>query len=717
MLLSNVNRRKAGRFVPVVLAGLILAACSTQGPQTPAVNVQAPATGTSAYYLQQMQQSSDDSKTDWQLLAIRALMAEGKYPDAGKQLQTLPQKITATQQQELNLLKAQYAVATHNSAAALPLLKSTDVSGLSADQKTRYYATTIAATSNQPTLETVRAYIALQPLLQGDAAQKNIDATWQTLRKFPQQQTNNFVFNANENILQGWLDLLGVYYHSNGDQNALKAGVKDWQTRYPDNPASKQLPAGLLQSMNMTPASTSTIALLLPLTGPAAVFSQAIEKGFEDARNGVINQVTTAATTAPAQSGSTTQAVGTASANGDQGAVTPPATTTVTGSANAPISATSPADPNVVVSPSATSVPGSTTGVTADSATPATSSAPAPAQAETAQASSNAQIKVYDTNAQPVAQLIQQAQNDGATLVVGPLLKEDVSTVAGLSTPLNILALNEPGSLQNHPNMCYFALSPENEARDAARHIWEQNKRMPLLLVPSNNYGTRVANAFTLEWQKLGGSVVEEQTFGSVADLKQRINSSSGIPMSGTPVVVQAPSTGASDAISVAGLTFNAPQQPAPVTDTPASGKVDSVYIVASQAELSLIKPMITMSTGSRSNIALYASSRSSQAGSGPDFRLEMDGLQFSDIPLLSGANPALMQQAVKNFNNDYSLTRLYAMGIDAWTLANHFSQLRQQPGYQVNGDTGILSASQNCVINRTLSWNQYSQGQIVPVH
>lgn len=509
------------------------------------------------------------------------------------------------------------------------------------------------------------------------------------------------------------MDLLGVYYRSNGDQNTLKAGVKDWQTRYPDNPASKQLPAGLLQSMNMTPASTNTIALLLPLTGPAAVFSQAIEKGFEDARNGVINQVAAA----PAQPGTATPAAGTAAPAGAQGAVTPPATTTVTGSANAPISATSPTDPNTVVSPAAASVPGTTPAITAASATPATAAAPAPAQPETAPASSNAQIKVYDTNAQPVAQLIQQAQNDGATLVVGPLLKEDVATVAGLSTPLNILALNEPGSLQNHPNMCYFALSPENEARDAARHIWQQNKRMPLLLVPSNNYGTRVANAFTLEWQKLGGSVVEEQTFGSVADLKQRINGNSGIPMSGTPVVVQAPAAAAPAAVSVAGLTFNAPEQPAPVTDTPASGKIDSVYIVASQNELSLIKPMITMSTGSRSNIALYASSRSSQAGAGPDFRLEMDGLQFSDIPLLSGANPALMQQTVKNFNNDYSLARLYAMGIDAWTLANHFSQIRQQPGYQINGDTGILNASQNCVINRTLSWNQYSQGQIVPVH
>jgi hypothetical protein len=93
-----------------------------------------------------------------------------------------------------------------------------------------------------------------------------------------------------------------------------------------------------------------------------------------------------------------------------------------------------------------------------------------------------------------------------------------------------------------------------------------------------------------------------------------------------------------------------------------------------------------------------------------------MEGLQFSEIPMLAGNNPSLMQQALSNVHNDYSLARLYAMGVDAWSLANHFTQIRQVPGYQVNGNTGTLSATQDCVINRKLNWLQFSQGQIVPV-
>ncbi|MCE0490054.1 penicillin-binding protein activator [Pantoea sp. Mb-10] len=672
MLPSKVVRHKAGRLVPVLLAGLILAACSSQAPQqTSNVNIQGPAAGKSDYYLQQVQQSSDDSKTDWQLLAIRALLKEGKYPQANDQLSQLPQQLSDVQAQELLLLRAQLQIGQQDFDGAQQRLGQVKPSLLSQDQLKRFYALQIAAAQNRPSLALLRAYIAQEPLLNGAEHQSNIDGTWQALTQLSQDQLNSLVINADENTLQGWLDLLNTWHANSQDAQMLKSAIADWKTRYPQNPGAKTLPTQLNQAQNMTPASTSTIALLLPLNGQAQVFANAIQKGFNDAKNGAL----TPPPTAPA-------ATDTASAQ--------PAADHGDGSASSPISAeaTSPAQPQT---------------------------AAAPAQAPTAPAAqpSSAQIKVYDTSSQPIAQLMQQAQQDGATLVVGPLLKNNVETVVNSQTALNVLALNEPEQIQNHPNICYFALSPEDEARDAAHHIYEQGKRQPLLLVPRSSYGDRITNAFAQEWQKLGGSTVQQQRIGNAAELKQGINSGAGIALSGTPVTVQQPQ---SAGVSIAGLTIPAPQSStSPPSAENNSGSVDAVYIVASQDELQLIKPMIAMRTSSRNNIALYASSRSAQAGAGPDFRLEMDGLQFSDIPLLSGSNNALMQQAAKSFNNDYSLVRLYAMGLDAWTLANHFNQMRQSPGYAIDGNTGKLSADANCVINRKLTWNQYRQGQIVP--
>ncbi|WP_380184064.1 penicillin-binding protein activator [Kalamiella sp. sgz302252] len=670
MLPSKVIHNKAGRCVPLLLAALIFAGCSGQGPQAPTVNVQGAATGSSDSYLQQMQQSSDDNKVDWQLLAIRALLNEGKIPQASSQLGSLPQQLNDVQQQESLLLQAQLKVIQRDTDGAARLLQQIDTASLSQEQLARYYQLQIAGSQG---LTLLRAYIAQEPLLTSPAdKQKNIDATWQALSQMPPEQASNLVINADENTLQGWLDLLSVYKANASDPGMLKAGISDWQTRYPNNPAAKMLPTALSQVQSFQQSSTGKIALLLPLNGQAQVFAKAIQKGFDDARNGALAQ--SAAPAAQPQPAAEANATANPAATPTDAAVSPSAPV----EASAPSADTQPAAKNINV-------------------------------AQTAPPSSSAQVQVYDTSSQPIDQVLAQAQKDGATLVVGPLLKSNVERLASVQTPLNILALNEPESVQNHPNLCYFALSPEDEARDAAHHMWDQGKRSPLLLVPRSSLGDRVSKAFADEWQKLGGATVLQQQFGSQSELKQGINSGAGLRLTGTPVVSQPQQP---QGITVAGLTI-----PAPQADTPAAsdGSVDSLYIVATQDEMALIKPMISMRVSSRSMAQIYASSRSYQAGSGPDYRLEMEGVQFSDIPLLSGTNPALMQQAARGFNNDYSQVRLYAMGIDAWTLANHFNEVRQLPGFQLKGETGDLSATQDCVINRKLIWNQYRQGQIVP--
>jgi outer membrane PBP1 activator LpoA protein len=94
-----------------------------------------------------------------------------------------------------------------------------------------------------------------------------------------------------------------------------------------------------------------------------------------------------------------------------------------------------------------------------------------------------------------------------------------------------VLALNQPEKVESRANICYFALSPEDEARDAARHIHDQGKQTPLLLV-RGALGDRVVNAFANEWLKLGGGTVLQQRFGSTE--LRGVNS--GISLSGTPV-------------------------------------------------------------------------------------------------------------------------------------------------------------------------------------
>lgn len=675
MVPSTLIRSKAARCLPVVLAALLFSGCGTQAPDQSTAHMQGEAQANSAYYLQQMQQSSDDTKTNWQLLAIRALIQEGKRQQATELYQQLPEKLNDAQRRERSLLDVELILANKNYQGAAAQLASLDTSDFSDAQKARYYQAQIDASQGRPSLELLRALIAQEPLLKPADKQKNIDATWQALSAMTPEQANALVINADENVLRGWLDLQRMWFDNRSDPAMLKAGIQDWQTRYPQNPGAKLLPTQLVNVQNFKPASADKIALLLPLNGQAAVFGRAIQQGFEAAKNSGVSPVNAPQTPVAAQ----------------------PAAET----------AQQPIGPDGVASPSAANV----NDLTQDAAAPAAVPQPAETQTATnAPANPGAEIKIYDTSSQPLNQVLNQVQQDGASIVVGPLLKPNVEELVRSNTPLNVLAMNEPENVQNRANICYFALSPEDEARDAADHIWQQGQRNPLLLVPRSALGDRVTRAFAEQWQHLGGAAVLQQKFGSVSELKMGINSGSGIALTGSPVASSLPSQ---QATTIGGLTIPAPPTDAQIT-VGTSGNVDAVYIVASQDEIALIKPMIAMRTGSHNGATLYASSRSAQGNTGPDFRLEMEGLQFSEIPMLAGDNPGLQQQALAAVNNDYSLARLYAMGVDAWSLANHFSQMRQVQGFQLNGNTGTLTADGDCVINRKLTWLKYQQGQVV---
>ena len=689
MVPSTFLRSKPARCLPVLLATLLFAGCGTHTQDQSTAFMQGTSQANSSFYLQQMQQSTNDSKTNWQLLAIRALLQEGKKQQAIDLYNQLPSNLNSTQAREQSLLAVEVKLAQGDYQGAKALLSKLDPLSFEKNQQPRYWQAQIDASQGQPSLSLLRALIAQQPLLsQAKQKQQNIDATWKALTAMTPQQANALVINADENVLQGWLDLQRMWFDNRNDPAMLKAGVKDWQIRYPQNPGAQMLPTALVNMQNYKPASTNKIALLLPLNGQAAIFGRTIQQGFEAAKNG-----------APAVQGSAVPAQVAQAANvaGNNDVVSPSQAEvgdlTATGSQADPVQA--PAETQA-----APAAPVAATPAAQPAAQPVKAPAAQPQPAVATTTNPAAELKIYDTTSQPMSQLLAQVQQDGATIVVGPLLKENVEEAMKSNTSLNVLALNQPGKVENRPNLCYFALSPEDEARDAARHIHDQGKQTPLLLVPRGALGDRVVSAFADEWLKLGGGTVLQQRLGSTAELKSGVNGG-GISLTGSPV-----STLPSSVDSSLGSPSDVPVS--------SGGSIDAAYIVATPEQIGYIKPLIAMRNGSQSNVTLYASSRSAQGTSGPDFRLEMEGLQYSEIPMLAGSNPALMQQALSAVRNDYSLARLYAMGADAWSLANHFAQMRQSPGYELNGNTGDLTATPDCVINRKLSWLKYQQGQIV---
>ena len=531
--------------------------------------------------------------------------------------------------------------------------------------------------NGQASLDVIRAYIGLEPLITDPVLhQQNIDDTWLTLTKLTPEQRRSVVIKADENTLQGWLDLLNTYEYNQDDADKLSQAIREWQTRYPRNPGALTLPTLLLRQSQSAVSNSGKIALLLPLTGQAKVFGNAIMQGFTDAKEGLPQVQANAAPEAPQQDSlaSILAELGISSSNAD---------TATTENDN------------------------STDDNTAEGAenSDATSAKETEAFAGNSRVQldpivqNNRQVIMYDTNSQPIDLLLKQVQQEGADLIVGPLLKPEVIKTIELKSGLPVLALNEVYNIPLATTVCFFSLSPEDETRNAAQHLRQQQKSNPLIIVPDNKFGQRMAQTFADEWQRSGGGTVLQQTFGSLDSLKSSINRGVGIRMTGTPVLP----------------TDNAPLPLDTASMPTTNGAIDSVYIIATSDELTLIKPMIDMAISTKKRPPIYVSSRSNQGGMGPDFRMEMDGIQFSDIPLMTGANLPLMQKASSKFANDYSLMRLYAMGIDAWSLANNYNELTKGT-LQFNGVSGSLRVEDNCTIYRQLPWMQFKQGKIEPV-
>lgn len=572
----------------------------------------------SSYYLSQADKSSGYAKTNWQLMAIQALVKENQLAKADGLLSQISSHLDAKQQQERTLLLGEIAVKSGRSFN----FNQFSTQGLTQAQLYRYYTIKLSSDEKNKEIDAqAHDYIELEKYAPENQKKQILNNTWNFFSKLNVNQINSIVVNEDDSILQGWINLSYAYTNNSkapttqeGDtpeviaektqkqKQALKQAVADWLTQYPDHPAKNILPI-LTGEQTLAAADTNAkkVALLLPLNGSSRIFGDTIKQGYSDAIKFFPQE--------PQQ--------------------------------------------NVVL---------------------------------------------LDTTSAPMDTLIQQAKEQNVELIVGPLLKDEVVKIKQLAPSIPVLALNKVDNNTISTNkMCFFALSPEDEAKDAADHIYAQSKVKPLLLVPQNDLGKRVAQTFAKQWSQLSAnnSQAYVQYFGNKSSLSANMNQNSGISLSGSPILINDVTT-----------------QPVPPEQ---SASFDAIYIYSSYDELTLIKPMLDMGAAKSgtnlSQIMIYTSSKSHVANASNDFNYDMNKTEYADIPMIINRTDNMLEIIPSNIQKDYSLLRLYAMGIDAWRLANRFNQLDSyQPNF-LDGMTGKLSTSNQCEVTRALSWQQYIHG------
>ncbi len=301
-------------------------------------------------------------------------------------------------------------------------------------------------------------------------------------------------------------------------------------------------------------------------------------------------------------------------------------------------------------------------------------------------------FKVIDTNEMKMEDIVTELVENKTQFVVGPLIKSEIMEFQVLNQGIiSQLALNMPDKIDATNNSCYFTLSPEQEVEQAAEHLFNNGHISPLFLAPEGSFGHRLAQAFSEKWLQLTTEKPDIHYFGKRAELQHQVNTVFGLSAS-------------ERRISQMKKLLNMDLK----NEARSRRDIDSVYMIATRAELTLLKPFIEVAINPGiTPPKLYASSRSNSGT--PEQLSELQGIEFSDIPFLVDGDSAFKTKFEKIWpKSNKTETRLHALGMDAYQLISELPQMKVIEGYSAKGKTGILSIDEQCVIQRKISWNQH---------
>ena len=306
-------------------------------------------------------------------------------------------------------------------------------------------------------------------------------------------------------------------------------------------------------------------------------------------------------------------------------------------------------------------------------------------------------INVYDTGETGIAENVARATQEGADIIVGPLTRDEVVAAAGIvARRPPILSLNFLPPSQPAPAGFYqYALSPEDEARLAARRVLADGHRNGLAIVPTGDWGTRVLAAFKQELESGGGGLFATAALdSSLTDYSDSIT---------TVLRISDSSARHRRLESILGtkLQFEPRRR----------GDIEFIFAPAQANVERLLRPQLRFHFAG--NVPTYATSDAFEPD--PRNNQDLEGLMFPDMPWMLGSDLAdavrnALQTAYPNGGGPRR-NRYFAFGFDAYRLATALHA--GGTNIQVDGLTGRLTLDPDHRIHRELGWAQIHNGEI----
>jgi len=312
---------------------------------------------------------------------------------------------------------------------------------------------------------------------------------------------------------------------------------------------------------------------------------------------------------------------------------------------------------------------------------------------------SRPRLRVYDSAAAPVGDVVAQAVAAGAEFIVGPLTREEVVAAADLlATRPPLLALNFLPSDRPAPERFYqFALSPEDDARAVARYISANGRRRGVVIVPEGDWGNRVAAAFDEELRASGGYVLGQSTY-NLADKDY----SAAIMQ-----ILRTDDSRARQQRIQATIGQKLEFEPRRRAD------IQFIFAPSQPTTARLLRPQLRYHMAG--DIPTYTLGDAYDPH--PTANEEIDGVMFPDMPWMLGGD-TLSTDVRANLAQAYGDAgsrrgRFFAFGYDAMRIAG---SLRRNAPLDPQGLTGTLSIDPQGRVRRELQWVRIKGGAPTPL-
>ena len=309
-------------------------------------------------------------------------------------------------------------------------------------------------------------------------------------------------------------------------------------------------------------------------------------------------------------------------------------------------------------------------------------------------------LRTYDTEALPTASGLSRASAEGAGLVVGPLLKQNVEEIARSGDRrVPVLALNRiPEVVTDGAPFYQFGLAPEDEAAQIARDALRAGARRALVLYPEDEWGNRVHEAFAQTFQASGGVILDAAAYdGEQADFSEVITHL---------FLMDAAEQRRSRLQSVLGrrLEFDARRR----------DDADFVMLASFPAPVRLLFPQLRFYR--LGDLPVLATSHVYSGVADRTNDQDLSGLRFVEMPFLVDLDEAERQQWIDAIPESAKADRLFALGADAYALAPWLEALAASPGSELEGLTGRLRVDADNRLVRTLRWAEFRGGDVSPL-